>query len=287
MGNKTAKGEIMRRMILGICVILLAAIMVSPLWAQRATGGGESAGRGADTGAVTSSSTVSTAPSSSSSSSYSGYSAGEMGNRAYYSSTPSTAVSAPRLEGSSFTTVHEYNYWNDYYSYLYSMYRIYPSYFTRFTRNYEPRITPAMLKIALRDPLIISREMLRAIDRLESMLAEVHAGKAIDKNDIIAKSQEIRVFAKEIRENRTLSIIDVSSKKMDSSEPDTRDALGPEAIAKLREMALDLNRQLTNLYSLPSASTVSVESFKEPSFGSTAKAIEKYCRAIENSSKRL
>jgi hypothetical protein len=167
------------------------------------------------------------------------------------------------------------------------MYRIYPSYFTRFTRNYEPRITPEMLKIALRDPLIISKEMLRAIDQLESMLAEARTGKAVDKNDIIAKSQAIRVFAKEIRENRTLSIIDVSSKKMDSAEPDTRDALGPEAIAKLREMALDLNRQLTNLYSLPSASTVSVESFKEPSFGSTAKAIEKYCRAIENSSKRL
>ncbi len=280
----------MRRPLVGVCIILTAFLMVSPLWAQRASGGGEAAGRGADTGAVSSSSAVSSVSTGSSSPSYSGsgYSSGSaLGNRGFVSSSPAASAPPPNLTGSSFATAREYYFWNDYYSYLYSMYHIYPSYFTRFTRNYEPRLTPAMLKIALRDPLIISKEMLRAIDQLESMLADSRAGKAVDKNELIAKSQEIRAFAKEIRENRTLSVIDISSKKMAPAEQDARGALEPETIAKLREMALDLNRQLTNLYSLPSASTVSVESFKEPSFESTAKAIEKVCKAIESSSKRL
>jgi hypothetical protein len=279
----------MKRSILGICIILIALLMASPLWAQRGSEGGAVAGRGADTGASSASATVSSSTVSSPSySSYSsGSSVGAMGNRAFSSATPSVAVSTTVLAGSSFGTPAEYNYWYNYYSYLYSMYRIYPNYFVRFTRNYEPRMTPAMLKIALRDPLVISKEMLRAIDQLESMLSDSRDGKVVEKNDIIAKSQEIRVFAKEIRENRTLSIIDLSSKKAVSAEQDTRSALDPETIARLREMALDLNRQLTNLYSLPSTSTVSVESFREPSFESTAKAIEKVCKAIESSSKHL
>jgi hypothetical protein len=278
----------MKRLVLGIGAILIAFLIVSPLWAQRASGGGEAAGRGADTGAVSSSSTTSYAPAASSSysTSSSAYSSG-MGNRAFYSSAPSVSVSPQVLAGSSFSTAREYNLWYDYYTYLYSMYHIYPSYFVRFTRNYEPRMTPALMKIALRDPLIISKEMLRAIDQLESMLADAHSGKAVDKDEIIAKSQQIRSFAKEIRENRTLSLIDISSKKMDAEEPNSDVALEPETIARLREMALDLNRQLTNLYSLPTASTVSVDTFKEPSFESTAKTIEKFCKAIEHSSKRL
>lgn len=276
----------MRRHTLSFCVILIAFLMVSPLWAQRVSGGGESAGRGADVGAssaasTSSSSTVSASPT------YSG-SSGALGNRAYYGSATSYArVSTPNLAGSSFSTASEYSYWYGYYSYLNSMYHVYPNYFVRFTRNYEPRMTPALLKIALRDPLIISKEMLKAIDELELMLSDARAGKAIDKDEIIAQSQAIRAFAKEIRGNRTLSILDLSSRKVDLAEEDSRDGLSPETMARLREMALDLNRQLTNLYSLPSASTVSVDSFKEPSFESTAKAIEKVCKVIENSSKRL
>jgi hypothetical protein len=193
----------------------------------------------------------------------------------------------PKLEGTSFGTVSEYNQWQDYYSYLYSMYHIYPTYFTRFTRNYEPRITPAMLRIALRDPLMMTREMLRAIDELETMLTDKSSGMAADKNSIIAKSQEIRDLAREIRQNQTISIIDVSSNKVAKTGQDDYTALDAETISKLREMALDLNRQLTNLYSQPSASTVSVDSFRAPSFQSQAKAIEKICKNIEQASKRL
>jgi hypothetical protein len=281
----------MKRLVLGCGVILTAFLIVSPLWAQRGSGGGEAAGRGADVGAVSSSSITSSAPTSTTTSSYSGssssYSSG-MGNRAFYSpAAPSVSVSPQVLTYSSFNTARDYSLWYDYYSYLYMRYHIYPSYFVRFTRNYEPKMTPALMKIALRDPLILSKEMLRAIDRLEAMLADARSGKAVDKDEIIAKSQQIRAFAKEIRENRTLSLIDISSKKMATEGPDSNDALEPETIAKLREMALDLNRQLTNLYSLPSASTVSVDTFKEPSFESTAKTIEKFCKAIEHSSKRL
>jgi hypothetical protein len=209
-----------------------------------------------------------------------------MGYRASYSDTSSVRIT-PKLEGSSFGTVSEYYQWQDYYSYLYSMYHIYPAYFTRFTRNYEPRITPAMLKIALRDPLMMTREMLRAIDEMESMLADKSDGKAADKNAIIAKSQEIRDLAKEIRQNQTIAIIDVSSHKAASTEQDSHATLDTETITRLREMALDLNRQLTNLYSQPSASTVSVDSFRAPSFESQAKAIEKICKNIEQASKRL
>jgi hypothetical protein len=284
----------MRRLIVGTCIILAAFLIVSPISAQRAAPGGAEAGagRGVDSGSssassgATYSSTSSTSSYAYSSGSSAGYSYGTaLGNRGYDS--PSSATYVPRLEGTSFGTVSEYNQWHNYYSYLYSMYHIYPTYFARFTRNYEPRITPAMLRIALRDPLMMTREMLRAIDELETLLAEKSEGKAADRNNIIAKSQEIRDLAREIRQNQTISIIDVSSNKVAKAGLSDHAALDPETVSKLREMALDLNRQLTNLYSQPSASTVSVDSFRAPSFESQAKAIEKICKNIEQASKRL
>jgi len=284
----------MRRLILGICVTLIAFLTVSPAWAQRnAPAGGSDAGRGVDTGA-SSAASAPTYSSTSSTSSYSGVytgnvgfagsSAGGLGNRPYYSSTPKPTP--PPISGSSFYNNSDYNYWQNYYNYLYSMYRFYPTYFSRFTKNYEPKLTPAMLKIALREPLIMTSEMLRAIDDLETMLADARAGKAVDRDAIISKSQEIRDYAKSVRQNQTISVIDIASKKtVDTGKAD--DALDPETIAKLREMALDLNRQLTDLYSLASSSTVSADSFKAPSFESQTKAIEKICRDIEHASKRL
>ncbi len=147
-------------------------------------------------------------------------------------------------------------------------------------------MTPAMLKIALRDPLILAREMLRTIDELETMLADARSGKTVDRNEIIAKSQAIRSFAKEIRQNQTIAVIDLSSKKAINTGSDA-DALDPETIARLRAMAVELDRQLVNLYSLPSSSTVSADSLRAPSFESQAKAIEKICKDIEHASKRL
>jgi hypothetical protein len=167
-------------------------------------------------------------------------------------------------------------------------YNVYPEYFTRFVNNNEPLMTPAMLKLTLRRPLVLASDMLKAIDDLETMTSDAHAGKSVDKKALAAKSQEIREYAKQIREDRTIAALDTtSSKKMVPVDQDNIDALNPEAIAKLREMALDINRQLVSLYTLSSSSTVSADSFKEPSFDSEAKAIDKVCKAIEHSAKRL
>ena len=279
----------MRGFILGGCVLLIAVLIVSPLSAQsRSTpSGGGDAGRGVASGTA-STSTSSVSYSTGSGGSYASYSGGDVGRAfgGYSTSAPSVYFSMPRLDGTSFINASMYNYWSNYYSYLWTMYGIYPNYFTRFTRNYEPLMTPAMLRITLRDPLIMTKQMLKSVDELDAMLTDARQGKAVDKKALLEKSQQIRLFAKEIRQNRTLSIIDTSSKKM-TLDTDDVNALDPAATAKLREMALDLNRQLTNLYSVSSLSTVSVDSYKEPSFESMAKAIDKLCKAIEASSKRL
>lgn len=283
-------GGIMKRQILSVFAISMALLVASPLWAQRAAPGGAAEGgraAGADSSGTSSAPAYSSTSSTSSysysgTSGYSGY-VPELGNRGYTIS-PSRVV--PKLEGTCFRSASDYNYWQNYYDYLYSAYHIYPIYFSRFTRNYEPKMTPAMLKIALRDPLVLTKEMLRAIDELETMLADTRTGKATDKDDIVKKSQEIRNFAKAIRMNPTIAVIDLSSKKVINTGQET-DALDPEAIAKLREMALDLDRQFTNLYSLTSSSTVSADSLMAPSFVSQAKAIEKLCKNIEHATKKL
>jgi hypothetical protein len=271
----------MKRVIVGACIALVVSLTVSPVLAQRGASGGGDSGRAVSASAPSAPSTpaptanTSTASSSYSGSSYSGYSGGDRA----FSSTPGYA---PRIQGTSFTTVDAYYSWQNYYNYLYSYYRIYPTYFTRFYRNREPLVTPSMLKIALHRPLMLSSQMLKAIDELETMLSDARAGKAVDKKDLIAKSKEIRLYAKMIRQDPTLSIADLR-KESDVFTEDSVNALSPEVIAKLREMAIDLNRQLTNMYSQSSTSTISVDSYKEHSFESVSKGIEKACKAIERS----
>jgi hypothetical protein len=181
-----------------------------------------------------------------------------------------------------------YYYWCGYYSYLFNQYGIYPDYFTRFVNNSEPLMTPALLKLTLRKPLAVASDMLKAIDDLETMLSDAREGKTVDKKALAAKSEEIREDAKQIRENPTVAALDTSSSgKLVPVDQESSNALNPETIAKLRKTALDINRQLSNLYAQSSTSTVSADSFKEPSFESEAKAIDKVCKAIEHSSKRL
>lgn len=262
------------------CIILATFLMIPPLAAQtRAvpSGGGSDAGRAV----ANIPPTVSTSAPSTARRPSMDYST--TGNRAAIGSF--TGGFVPRITGTSFNTVGLYYDWLDYYSYLYSYYHFYPFYFDRFYRNNEPLMTPAMLKITLRQPLRLSGAMLKSIDGLDSLLSDARAGKAVDKQAILAKSQEIRDYAKQIRQDRTLSIADIRKDTV-LFKDDNVDALNPETIAKLREMALDLNRQLKNLYSESSSSTVSVDSYKEPSFESMAKGIEKACKAIEHSSKR-
>lgn len=211
-----------------------------------------------------------------------------MGDRGFssYGYSGGSYASSPNLQGTSFITPNLYNLWNDYYFYLNRYYNLNPTYLTRFYHNREPLITPAMLRLTLRQPVFLSTQMLRMIDQLELMYRDSLAGKAMDKAAFANQAQAIRKLAKVIRGNRTLSIIDLREDKSVYNESDFS-TLNLESIAKLREMALDLNRQLTEMASTSSSSTISVESYQAHSFGSISKGIEKACKAIENSSKRL
>jgi hypothetical protein len=193
----------------------------------------------------------------------------------------------PNLSGTSFQNYNTYYNWNNYYSYLWTHYNLSPLYFGRFYRNFEPLITPDILKVTLREPIRLSSDMLGSIDELEGMLAQNASASPADKRALLEKSKHIREIAKQIRRNQTLSNYDIRKyENLFKNEEDLR-ALGPEALNKLREMAVDLDRQLRNMYSQSSTSTVSVDSYSEPSIESLAKGIEKLCKAIEQSSKRI
>jgi hypothetical protein len=159
-------------------------------------------------------------------------------------------------------------------------------YFDRFYRNTEPLITPGMLKLTLREPISLSSEMLDSINQLKEMLETDLSRTPTDRQALVEKSRHIRELAKRIRQNQTLSYIDLRGNKNLYSSGE-HDAFSPEAIQKLHEMATDLNRQLKNMDHQASTSTVSVESYKEPSLESLTKGIEKICKVIETYSKRL
>lgn len=143
-----------------------------------------------------------------------------------------------------------------------------------------------MLRLTLRQPVYSTAQMLRLIDELEIMYRESLAGKDISKEALIDKAQSIRKLAKGIRGNRTIALIDLR-KKTDVFDEKEFNALSLESVAKLREMALDLKRQLSGMIAVSSSSTISVQNYREPSFESISKGIEKACKVIENSSKRL
>ena len=190
------------------------------------------------------------------------------------------------LKGTSFESIATYYSYYNYYSYLCSHFNVDPVYFDRFYRNTEPLITPEMLKLTLRTPIRLSSKMLDSIDQLESMLKEAEAGKTVDRQALLAKSKEIRESAKRIRKNQTLQLFDLRESK-DSDRRDENGALSPESLDRMRAMAVDLDRQLRNMYSQSSTSTVSVENYKEPSLEALAKGIERLCKAIEKSTKNM
>ena len=192
----------------------------------------------------------------------------------------------PDLRQSSFGTASTYYSWNNYYSYLYSTYNLNPLYFNRFYRNVEPLITPDMLKVTLRTPILLGAEMLNSIDQLEMMLKEGEPETTIDLQAVREKSKGIRKLAKKIRKNRTLSIIDLREKK-DLYNRDEHDSLSPESLAMLRKMASDLNRQLRIMYNQDSTAVISVNSYSEPSLESLARGIEEVCKDIEKYSKQM
>lgn len=197
-----------------------------------------------------------------------------------------TGVYQPNLQGSSFRTFNSYYMWNSYYSYLSTSFNVSPIYFDRFYRNTEPLITPVMLKLTLREPIRLTSEMLDSIDRLQEMLEAGLSGTSTDRQALMGKSKHIRELAKRIRQNQTLSYVDLRENKnlYNKTEHNT---FSPEAMQRLREMATDLDRQLRNMYRQAYTSTVSVESYQEPSLESLTKGIEKICKVIETYSKRL
>jgi hypothetical protein len=210
------------------------------------------------------------------------------------SSTTSTAGNArafrtmvvPNLRRTSFVNPHSYFIWTNYYYYLSRQFDLNPMYFRRFYYNREPLVTPEILKLTLSAPMRSSSEMLGSIDELEAMFENSRSGNLADRQAILEKCEKIRELAKAIRNNQTLSYIDVGKGKNLHSEKE-RYAVQQEDLQKLREMAVDLNRQLKDLYNCTSTATVSVDSYREPSLESLAKGIEKMCKAIENSSKRM
>jgi hypothetical protein len=273
-----------------MCAILAVMFIVVPLAAQdrgsgdRGTPGAAApstssiASRGIATSTVTSTPSVSSSRDyASGSPSYSGSSRSGGSGGSYY---------APNLQGTSFYSVDSYYLWETFRWRMLSQYNLNPYYFSRFSRNSEPLVTPELLKLVTREPIRLTSRMLAAIDELETMLNDREAGKEISKQALASKSQEIRELAKQIRQNETLNYVDLRKEKNVLKE-DHIDVLNTEAISKLRNMALDLSRQLKYLYNLSTTSTVGANTFNEPSLTSLAKGIEKLSKAIENSSKRL
>ncbi len=193
---------------------------------------------------------------------------------------------APKLEGTSFTSVNTYYAWQDFYGYLRMHYMMNGLYFSRFYRNCEPLVTPQLMRLTTREPLRLSLQMMTAVDELEAMLQAREAGKPVSKQEITAKAQEIRELAKRIRQDQALTFID-QRKDKDILKGNNIESLGLESVARLREMVTDLNSQLKSLYAENATSTVSVNSLSQPSFESLSKGIEKLSKAIENSAKKI
>jgi hypothetical protein len=282
-----------------VALILLAiAAIAIPAVSQdrgRPSSGSESSGsatspgtssistRGVAVGNTSSSGVVMSAPRgfssdgsfSSSSRSYGG--GGGGGGGSYY---------VPDFRGTSFYyNPGMYYSWQQYMYQLQMLYYLSPTYFTRFYRNNEPLLTPQLMKLSLRAPVILSTRMLAAVEELEMMLAEAETGKAIDKAAISDKTKEIRELAAKIRKDEVLAFVDRGAEK-DVMKGLEFDNPGLEGVHRLREMVVDLNNQLKGMYSETTTSTVSVDSLTQPSFGSLTKGIEKMAKAVENSSKR-
>jgi len=157
---------------------------------------------------------------------------------------------------------------------------------TRFLRNSEPLLIPRTASLAARRPLAASAQLVQLVDELASLLAERQSGKAIDKKALDGTAEEIRRLAKQIRSDQALSFVD-QRPDIDMGKIGNYDQLGLDAVAQLKEVALDLNNQLKTLSEQAQTSTVSIEYLSRPSFDSLAKGIDKLTRVIQTSARRL
>lgn len=277
--------------------IAVAMLLSLPLFSQDRTRPSSGGTGSSDRGAVASPGVRTAAPSASvSTRSYSDASYGgsntysNVANRGFAASgynAPAPAVRyLPTLQGTSFYSMTQYYYWNDFLFRLRSRYWLDNMYFSRFYRNSEPLLTPRLQKLAVRDPLMLSRQMLASIDEVAAMLEARDSGQPVDRDLVIAKTREIREMAKKIQGDDLLPYVD-QRKEVDMLKGQDVKSLGLAAVNDLRQMTLDLNRQLRNLYDDTSTATVSVNELNQPSFVSLSKSIGQLCKVIEGSAKKI
>ncbi len=264
----------------------LALILSLPLAAQE-RGGRDTPGNSAGGTASIANRGIAASPSSPAPSAPVSVSRDSYGGGSYAGAAPSSTVSiTPNLRGTSFSSVNTYYSSLDFYSWVHARYFLDGYYFRRFYINTEPLITPRLAQVTLRQPLNLSRRMLTTIDELEQLILDSQAGKPVSKQEIDARAQEIRDLARKLRQDPSLNYFD-QRKEKDLLKGTSYDELGLEAVSQLREMALDLNRQLRNLYEQKSTATISVEALSAPSFTSLSRGIERLSKVISNSARRV
>ena len=262
--------------LVSLCIMTLS--LSFPLSAQDR--GGRQQGGGAATAGSSAGRTavVSSAPVSSSTTSRT---AVATSNSYVASGSPvaSAASYAPDLRRTSFTSSR--SYWDSlsYFYWVHNNYYLDRYYFSRFYRNTEPLITPQLARLTMGQPLGLSSRLLASIDQLEAMMQARRAGKEVDKAEIAVKTEEIRDLAKQIRQDQSIVFFD-QRKEKDLLRGTQYAELGPEAITQMREMALDLNRQIRSLYEQKSTAIVSVEALSAPSFSSLSKGIERLSKVV-------
>jgi hypothetical protein len=192
----------------------------------------------------------------------------------------SGAVSyTPDLRRTSFTSSQSYYDSLSFFYWVHNRFYLDQYYFSRFYRNSEPLITPQLARLTMSQPLSLSNHLLASIDQLEALMRDQQAGKQVSKAEIAAKTEEVRDLAKQIRQDQSIVFFD-QRKEKDLLRGTQYAELGPEALTQMREMALDLNRQIRNLYDQKSTATVSVEALSSPSFSSLSKGIERLSKVV-------
>ena len=134
-------------------------------------------------------------------------------------------------------------------------------------------------------PLSLSNRLLASIDQLETLIQDQQAGNQVNKDEIEAKTEEIKDLAKQIRQDQSIEFFDQRKDKNLLKGTEYKE-LGFEAIAQMREMALDLNHQIRDLYEQTSTATVSVDALSAPSFSSLSKGIERLSKVVSESARK-
>jgi hypothetical protein len=263
----------------------LALILSAPMTAQE-RGGRQSDARGASAGSTAGrGAMVSSAPVTSNSGIQR---SGAVGSNTYIA--PSTRSSGgafymPNLKQTSFTSSRCYYDSLNYFYWVRNNFYLDRYYFSRFYRNTEPLITPQLARLTMSQPLSLSNRLLASIDQLEALIQDRQAGNQVSRDEIAAKTEEIRDLAKQVRQDQSIVFFD-QRKDKDLLKGTQYQELGLEAIAQMREMALDLNHQIRNLYEQKSTATVSVEALSAPSFSSLSKGIERLSKVVSESSRK-